>query len=211
MSDGFSVVEGYGPSVFDCPKCKQTIDASATACRFCGAPVDRDIALKSAALLARVNRAISEANYMRTVALSLPVFFVLRLIPFANMLGGLGFLIVTVVVPVWGVIWWIRYNALEYDDAEFKKSRRAVLRITIVVTAVLVLFEILPFITGLAIGLSKAQHKYGPYASFHGSRYGRESSAVASGSFRICSFFTSQCSLRPTSIEISPRWPGMSE
>jgi hypothetical protein len=206
MSDGFSsVVGGYGPSVFDCPKCKQTIDASATSCRFCGAPVDRDIALKSAALLAKVNQAISEANYMRTVALSLPVFYVLHLIPFANMLGELGFLIVTVVVPIWGVIWWIRYNAIEYEDAEFKKSRRAVLRTTIVIAAVFLISVVLSFIVGFAIGLSRASHQYGPHASFHGSRYGLESSAVASGSFKICSFFTSQRSLRPTSMEISPR------
>lgn len=206
MSDGFSSVVGsYGPSVFDCPKCKQTIDASATTCRFCGAPVDRAIALKSADLLARVNTAISEANYMRTVALSLPVFYILHFIPFANMLGSLGFFVVTVVVPIWGVIWWIRYNAIEYDDAEFKKSRRAVLRTTIVVAAVFLILEVLPFIVAFAIGVSRATHQYGPHASFHGSRYGRESSAVASGSFKICSFFTSQCSLRPTSMEISPR------
>lgn len=159
MSDGFSGIAGsYGPSVFDCPKCKQTIDASATTCRFCGAPVDRDIALKSAALLARVNTAISEASYMRTVAFSLPVFFVLRFVPLGSMLGELGFLGITIVLPIWGVIWWIRYNALEYDDAEFKKSRCTVLIATIVVAAVFVLFVIVPFIVAFAIGLSKAMH-----------------------------------------------------
>lgn len=160
MSDGFSVVAGsYEPSVFDCPKCKQTIDASATICRFCGAPVDRDIALKSAALLAKVNRAISEASYMRTVAFSLPVFFLLRFVPFLSMLGGLAFSGITVVVPVWGVIWWIRYNAIEYDDAEFRKARKAVLIVTIVVAAVFAFLVVLLLIVGIAIGMSRPMHR----------------------------------------------------
>jgi hypothetical protein len=154
MSTAFSEV----PGIFDCPKCKQTIDVTSETCRFCGAPVDRDIALKSAALLAKVNQAISEANYMRTVALSLPVFFVLRLVPLLGGFGGLGFIVVTVVVPVWGVIWWLRYNALEYNDAEFKKSRRAVLIATIVVALVFVLFVILPLGVGFVIGLTRAIH-----------------------------------------------------
>jgi hypothetical protein len=160
MSDGFSIAAGNNsPSIFDCPKCKQTIDASSTTCRFCGAPVDRDIALKSAVLLAKVNRAISEANYMRTVALSLVVFFLLRLVPFFFWMGALGFFVVSVAVPVWGVIWWVRYGALECDDAELKKSRRAVLITTIVVAAVCVAFEVVPFLVGVAIGLSRAmQH-----------------------------------------------------
>ena len=159
MSDGFSGAAGsYGPSVFDCPKCRQTIDASATSCRFCGAPVDRDIALKSAALLARVNQAISEANYMRTVALSLPVFFLLRFVPFISMLGGLGFFGITVVVPVWGIVWWIRYSAIEYDDAEFKKSRRAVLITAIAVAAVFLVIVLLTLLAAFAIGL-RAMHK----------------------------------------------------
>jgi Na+/proline symporter len=156
MSDGFSIAAGsYSPGVFDCPKCKQTIDASSVTCRFCGAVVDRDIAEKSAVLLAKVNRAISEANYMRTVALSLPVFFLLRLLPFFSLMGELGFTVVSIAVPIWGVVWWFRYNALEYDDAEFKKSRRAVLIATIVVAAVCVLFLFVPFLIGFVMGATQ--------------------------------------------------------
>jgi hypothetical protein len=120
--------------------------------------VDRDIALKSAALLAKVNQAISEANYMRTVALSIPVFFLLRFVPFISMLGMLGFYGITIALPIWGVVWWFRYNALEYDDAEFKKARRTVMIATIVVAAVFLLLVVLGFIIGVAIGLSRAMH-----------------------------------------------------
>jgi hypothetical protein len=48
-------------------------------------------------------------------------------------------------------------------------------------------------------------------ASFQGSRYGRVKSLLASGSSRITSCVTSHLILRPTSIEINPRWPGMAE
>jgi Ca2+/Na+ antiporter len=154
MSLGYSEV----PGIFDCPKCKQTIDASAVSCRFCGAHIDSDIALKSAALLAKANQAISEASFMRTVAFSLPVFFVLRFVPLISMLGELGFVGITIVLPIWGVVWWFRYNALEYDDAEFKKARRTVLIATIVVAAVFVLFVILPLGIGFVIGFSRVLH-----------------------------------------------------
>ena len=160
MPDGFTVGAGsLAPSVFDCPKCKQTIDASSTTCRFCGAPVDHDVALKSAALLAKVNQACSDASYMRTVAFALPVFFLLRFVPFVPLLGAVGFVGISIGVPIWGVIWWIRYSAIEYDDAEFKKARRTVLIATIAVAAVFLIFVLLPFFVGVAIGLSSAAHR----------------------------------------------------
>ena len=49
------------------------------------------------------------------------------------------------------------------------------------------------------------------YTSFQGSRYGRVSSFVASASPMISSFRASHLILRPTSIEIRPRWPGIAE
>jgi hypothetical protein len=49
------------------------------------------------------------------------------------------------------------------------------------------------------------------YARCQGARYGRVSSSLAAGSLTIFSCLTSQCILRPTSMEIKPRWPGMAE
>jgi hypothetical protein len=88
MSDGFSIGAALGePSIFDCPNCKETIDANAETCRFCGMKVDREAALKAAALLARINQACSDASYMKSTALALPVFFVLRFVPFISFVG----------------------------------------------------------------------------------------------------------------------------
>jgi hypothetical protein len=47
--------------------------------------------------------------------------------------------------------------------------------------------------------------------SFHGGRKGRVSNSDASGSSKMSSFSASHLSFRPTSIEISPRWPGIAE
>ena len=47
--------------------------------------------------------------------------------------------------------------------------------------------------------------------SFHGARNGRVSNPLASASSRMRSVLGSQLSLRPTSIEIRPRCPGMAE
>src|SRR5436190_210939 len=47
--------------------------------------------------------------------------------------------------------------------------------------------------------------------SFQGSRYSRVSNLVASGSPTITSFLASHLILRLTSMEMSPRWPGMAE
>src|ERR1039458_2294483 len=46
-------------------------------------------------------------------------------------------------------------------------------------------------------------------ARCHGARYGRVSNSLAARSPRIFSLFTSQRSLRPESMEINPRWPGI--
>src|ERR1035441_10075875 len=65
--------------------------------------------------------------------------------------------------------------------------------------------KVLTFVrrAGLAMEMNQAR--------CHGARYGRFSNSLAARSPRIFSLFTSQRSLRPVSIEISPRWPGIAE
>jgi len=158
MSDGFTVGAAMGePTIFECPSCRETIDAKAETCRFCGATVDRDAALKAAALLSRVNQACSDASYMKSTALALPVFFVLRFVPFFGSLGSLGFWVLLVVIPVWALRWWLKYRKIETDDADFRRARGRVMAIGIVVTCLLVIF-ILLFILSVAIAsLHRAQ------------------------------------------------------
>jgi hypothetical protein len=71
MADGL-IVEGPSADldIFECPNCKQTIDTSATVCRFCGAKVDHEEAKKAAHLLARVDQACSDASVLRNTAVA---------------------------------------------------------------------------------------------------------------------------------------------
>ena len=141
MSDGFTIgVAMAEPSIFECPACKETIDAKAETCRFCGIKVDHDAALRAAVVLAKVNQACSDASYMRSTALTLPVFFGLRFVPLIALVGTVGFWVLLVGLPFWALRWLLKYRGLESDDAEFRKARNTVKWIGITVAAVLVYF-----------------------------------------------------------------------
>lgn len=150
MSDGFTIGAAmHTPTIFECPHCKETIDSTADSCRFCGAKVDPESARKAAALMARINQACSDASYMRSCALSVPVFFVLRFVPFVAMLGGVGFTGLSFIVPIWAMRWWSKFGNIESDDADFRKARSTVKIAGIVVAIALVLLIILPFFASM--------------------------------------------------------------
>jgi hypothetical protein len=139
MSDGFTIGAATGePTIFECPACKETIDSNAETCRFCGVKVDHEAARTAAAVLAKVNQACSDASYMKSTALTLPVFYGLRFVPFIALLGGIGFWGLLFALPIWALIWLAKYRGLESDDAEFRKARTTVKWIGIIVAAVLV-------------------------------------------------------------------------
>ena len=145
-------------TIFECPHCKETIDSSAQACRFCGAAIDHEAAEKAAAILAKVNQACSDASYMRSCALALPVFFVLRFLPFLNMLGVIGFTALSFVIPVWALIWWKRYGGIKTDDADYGRSRTTVKVAGIVVALVLLFLVIIPFLTSVLLVIGGRAH-----------------------------------------------------
>jgi hypothetical protein len=141
MSDGFTIGAAMAePTIFECPACKETIDAKAETCRFCGVKVDHEAALRAAVVLAKVNQACSDASYMKSTALTLPVFFALRFVPFIALVGTVGFWVLLVALPFWALRWLLKYRGLESDDAEFRKARNTVKWTGIIVAAVLVVF-----------------------------------------------------------------------
>jgi hypothetical protein len=158
MSDGFTVGAAMGePTIFECPSCKETIDAKAENCRFCGVKVDRDAALKAAAVLSRVNQACSDASYMKSTALALPVFLVLRFIPFLSGLGSIGFWVLLIAIPFWALRWWFKYRKIETDDSDFRRARKSVLVTGIVVSCLLVIFVLLFIVSVLFIASRRSQ------------------------------------------------------
>jgi hypothetical protein len=139
MPDGFTIGTALSePTIFECPHCKETIDASAEACRFCGAKIDHEAARTAAALMAKINQACSDASYMRSTALSLPVFLLLRFVPFIAIVGTIGFVGVTLITPFWALRWWLKYGAIKTDDADFRRARSTVRWIGIVVSCLFV-------------------------------------------------------------------------
>ena len=147
MSGGFTIGAAMGePTIFDCPNCKETIDARAETCRFCGAKVDHEAARTAAALMARINQACSDASYMKSTALALPVFFLIRFVPFIAPVGGIGFWGLLVALPVWAMIWLIRYRGVVSEDADFRKAQKTVKWVGTIVAGLLILFVVVTMI-----------------------------------------------------------------
>ncbi len=140
MSDGFTIGAAMAePTIFECPACRETIDAKAETCRFCGVKVDHEAALRAAVVLAKVNQACSDASYMRSTALTLPVFFGLRFVPFIALVGTIGFDGVTLITPFWALRWWLKYRGIDTDDSEFRSARKQVKWIGILMAGLLVM------------------------------------------------------------------------
>ena len=140
MSDGFTIGAAMAePTIFECPACRETIDAKAETCRFCGVKVDHEAALRAAVVLAKVNQACSDASYMRSTALTLPVFFGLRFVPFIALVGTIGFDGVTLITPFWALRWWLKNRGIDTDDSEFRSARKQVKWIGILMAGLLVM------------------------------------------------------------------------
>lgn len=123
--------------IFECPVCKQTIDASSAQCRFCSAPVDPVAAQAAAEKMAKVNQACSDASYLRTAAISILVFIGVMFIPFMGLVGLVGYYFLLIAVPVLAIRWWVRFGRIQADDSDFRRAR-----ITVIVISVLIAIPI---------------------------------------------------------------------
>ncbi|MBV8207274.1 MAG: hypothetical protein JO041_10810 [Acidobacteria bacterium] len=124
MADSLSLSSSAG--IFECPKCRQTINTSLTACPYCSAPVDAAAAQAAAQNMAAINEGCSDASYIRIMAGSLWVFFGLSLLPFLHWPAEIGYLFLLFAVPF--KIWrWRRKTAGIYSaDYEFARARRMI-------------------------------------------------------------------------------------
>lgn len=155
MTDGLTI-DGLPEQldVFECPNCKQTIDTSAKVCRFCGAKVDHEAALKAAQLLAKVDQACSDASVLRYAAvtafcLSVGIAIgILRNPRFIQHVGFLnvvlGFCVLVIILsspfPIWSLRWWEKSANLKSDDEDFQNARAMVRAAGLIAVASLVTF-----------------------------------------------------------------------
>jgi hypothetical protein len=126
--------------IFECPFCKQTIDASSTECRFCSAAIDPAVAQAATENMACVNQACSDASFLRTMAISILAFFGIMFIPFLTWLGLCGYYFLMFAVPFMTIRWWIKFHAIHADDRDFMRAR-----ITVIVISGLCLLPLLNF------------------------------------------------------------------
>jgi hypothetical protein len=117
--------------VFQCPKCNETIDSSAQQCRFCSAPIDAGTAEVAAEAMAQVNQACSDASYLKIMAVSILVFFVLSFVPFVGFLGYWGLIFLLFAVPMMVVRWWIKFSSIQTVESDFSRARGIVIGISI--------------------------------------------------------------------------------
>jgi hypothetical protein len=126
------------PQIFECPNCLQTIDTVSNQCRFCSAAIDPAAAATAAMKLARINRACSDASYLKIAALCAPAFLLIFFIPFMTLLGEFGLLFLAAATPVWIVLWCFRYWGIDTDDADYRRSRKTVMIVAVVWLALVI-------------------------------------------------------------------------
>ena len=117
--------------IFECPVCKQTIDASSIECRFCFAPIDPIAAGAAAEKMAKVNQACSDASFLRTMAFAFLAFIGIMFIPFMGLLGLAGYWFLMFAVPFMSIRWWIKFGAIRVDDRDLKRARTTVIVVSI--------------------------------------------------------------------------------
>jgi hypothetical protein len=111
------------PQTFPCPNCGEIINDSMQTCRFCSAAVDPEAASAAAELQTRVNRACSDASFLRTAAAAMFVLLALSIVPFISLITYLGFIITFFVVLVLIVRWQIRFGRLQTKDADYHRAK----------------------------------------------------------------------------------------
>lgn len=103
--------------VFECPSCGQTINTSMAQCPYCSAAVDPVAAVVAAELTSKVSQACSDASYVRIVAGTIVVFFLLFLVPFLGIVGLAGYYVLLVLVPILVGRWLLKYATLRTRTA----------------------------------------------------------------------------------------------
>jgi hypothetical protein len=112
------------PQTFPCPNCNEIINDTMERCRYCSAPVDRQAASAAADIQSKVNRACSDASFLRTAAAAMFVLLGLSLLPFISLITYLGSIITFVVVLVMVIRWQIKFGSLQTGDPDYKRAKR---------------------------------------------------------------------------------------
>lgn len=112
------------PRTFPCPNCNEIINDSMTQCRYCSVAIDPGVAQLVADRQEKVNRACSDASFLRTAAIAMFVFLGLSFIPILPWVAW-GFVIIFVVTIVLLIRWQLKFSDLVTNDVDYKNARRS--------------------------------------------------------------------------------------
>ena len=93
-------------------------------CRFCSAAVDPQAAAAAAELQSYVNRACSDASFLRTTAAAMFVLLALSVVPFISLVTYSGFIITFFAVLVLIIRWQVKFGRLQTKDPDYQRARR---------------------------------------------------------------------------------------
>jgi hypothetical protein len=138
---------------FPCPSCQEIINDRMKECRFCGVPVDPGIARQIGENQRKVNRAFSDAGYLKNAAFLMWGLLAVSLIPFVPWVSW-GFLFTFLAVIVLLVRWYLKYAEINTSDPDYQKARGWIYLVGILWLAALpVGFVIRPLIASKVFGV----------------------------------------------------------
>ena len=138
---------------FPCPSCKEIISDRMTTCRFCGAPVDKEVAQRIGETQQRVNSAYSDAGYIKNAAFLMWGLLAASLIPFVPWVSW-GFLFTFGAIIVLIIRWQLKFGDINSSDSDYQKARSSFyLAIGLWIAALPVGFFIRPLIAQKFFGV----------------------------------------------------------
>jgi hypothetical protein len=112
------------PQTFPCPNCNEIINDSVRTCRYCSATVDPQAAAAGAANQSRVNRACSDASFLRTAAVAMFGLLAFSLLPFISNVMYLGSIVTFFLVLILIIRWQINFGRLKTSDPDYQRAKR---------------------------------------------------------------------------------------
>jgi hypothetical protein len=109
---------------FLCPNCKQFINSSMTVCKFCNVELDPATIVAQIETQDKVNEAYNSASRIRILAGALFTFFLLSFLPFVGFIARYAFYIMFLAVPVFMLVWAIKYSGTRTHDPDFKTAKK---------------------------------------------------------------------------------------
>lgn len=130
------------PQAFQCPNCREFINASMSNCSYCGVAINYDSAIAAANIQSKVGQACSDASYLKITARAFVVFYLLSWVPFLPLVGW-GSLILFIAVPVMLIRWWVKYSKLQTADPDYEKAKRDTIIAAVIWSALTALWFII--------------------------------------------------------------------